>query len=73
MSYQCTKILFFEEVISRERVQPNPKKLHMLTEMPSHNNKELQSFLGINKLSRKFLTFNDRSIWTIVEAAIIEL
>ena len=41
------KTLFFGEVISREGVQPDPKKLHTLTECPSNNKKELQSFLDM--------------------------
>ena len=37
--FRCMKILFFVEVISRG-VQPDPKKLHMLTEMSPNNEKD---------------------------------
>ena len=33
--FRCAKILFFEKVISREGVQPDPKKLYMQTEIPA--------------------------------------
>ena len=31
---RCTKISFFRELISRESIHPDPKKLCTLTEMP---------------------------------------
>ena len=40
------KIPFFGEVIPREGVQPDPKNLHVLTEMYPNKN-ELQIFSGI--------------------------
>ena len=43
----CTKILSFGEAISREGMQPDPKKLHMLTEMLPPNNKKELIILGI--------------------------
>ena len=53
--FKCTKMPFFEEVISREWVLLDPKKLCTLTEMPPNNKKELQSFLGIMNYLGKFL------------------
>ena len=32
--FKCTSVLFFEEVISRIGVQPDPQKLKVLTDMP---------------------------------------
>ena len=44
MSFQKNKDTISDEMISREVVQPDPKKLHMLM---SPWNKELQSILGV--------------------------
>ena len=41
-------MLYFGEIISRIGIQAGQRKLHVLIEIPSPNNKEeLQSFLGI--------------------------
>ena len=47
-------ILFFGKVVSREGVQPDPRKIKAMTKMPApKNKKELQAFLGIiNYLGR---------------------
>ena len=46
--FKCTRILFFGEVISRDREQPDQTKLSIVTEMPlPTNKKEYKSFLGI--------------------------
>ena len=52
--FRCTAIPFFGEVVSRDGMQPDPRKISALTEMPaSKNKKELQAFLGmINYLSK---------------------
>ena len=47
-------IPFFSKVVSRYGMQPDPRKISALTEMPApKNKKELQAFLGIiNYLSK---------------------
>ena len=51
----CTSILFFDKVVSREGIQPDPQKIKALTDMPApKNKKELQAFLGINNYLGKF-------------------
>ena len=37
--FRCTSIPFFDEVVLREGVQPNPRKVKALTEMPAPKNK----------------------------------
>ena len=45
----------FGEVVSRDGMQPDPRKISTLTEMPApKNKKELQSFLGIINYLSKF-------------------
>ena len=52
--FRCTRKPFFE-VIFRNGLQPDLRKLHMLTEMPSPNNKkELESCLGIMNYLMKY-------------------
>ena len=34
--FRCTKIAFLGEMISRDGVQTDPKKLHILTEFPTN-------------------------------------
>ena len=54
MSFRCTSIPFFGEVISG-RVQSDPQKIKALMDMPPPNNKrELQKFLGIISYLSKF-------------------
>ena len=38
--FRCTSIPFFEEVILRREVQPDPQKIKALTDMPALNNKK---------------------------------
>ena len=46
--FRCMSIPFFEEVISREGVQPDPQKIKVPMYMPvPKSKKELQAFLGI--------------------------
>ena len=53
--FRCTSVTFFGEVISRNGVQPDPKKIKALMEMPPQNNKkELQAFLGITNYLSTF-------------------
>ena len=53
--FRYTSMPFFEEVISREGVQPDPQKIKALTNMLAPNNKnELQAFLGIINYLVKF-------------------
>ena len=48
-------IPFFGEVVSRGGMQPDPRKISTLTEMPApKNKKELQAFLGIINYLSKF-------------------
>ena len=55
MSFRCTSIPFFGEVISRRGVQPDPQKINDLMDMPPPNNKkELQAFPGILNYLGKF-------------------
>ena len=52
---RCTSIPFFGEVISRRGVQPEPKKIKALMNIPpTSNKKELQVFLGIINYLSKF-------------------
>ena len=45
----------FGEVVSRDGMQPDPRKISTLTEMPTPKNKEeLEAFLGIINYLRKF-------------------
>ena len=53
--FRCTSIPFFCEVISREGVRLEPKKVQALTDMPPPKSKlELQSFLGKLNYLNKF-------------------
>ena len=53
--FRCTSILFTGEVISRNGVQPDPKKLQSPHENATPNNKkELQASLGIINYFSKF-------------------
>ena len=48
-------ILFFQEVVSRQGVQPDPQNMKALMEMPApKNKKELQAFLGVINYQNKF-------------------
>ena len=52
---RCTAIPFFGEIVSRDGMQPDPRKISTLTEMPApKNRKELQAFLGIINYLSKF-------------------
>ena len=54
--FRCTSIPFFDEVVSRQGIQPDPQKVRALMEMPALKNKrELQAFLGIINYLNKFL------------------
>ena len=52
--FRCTSIVFFGEIISRDGISPDPRKLKALMDMsPPRCKKELQSFLCmINYLSK---------------------
>ena len=53
--FRCMAIPFFGEVVSRDGMQPDPRKISTLTEMPApKNKKELQAFLGIINYLSKF-------------------
>ena len=53
--FRCMAIPFFGEVVSRGGMQPDPRKISALTEMPTpKNKKELQAFLGIINYLSKF-------------------
>ena len=53
--FRCTSIPFFGEVISRNGVQPDPRKIKALMDMPLlYNKRELQVFLGIINFLGKF-------------------
>ena len=53
--FRCTAISFFGEVVSRDGMQPYPRKISALTKMPApKNKKELQAFLGIINYLSKF-------------------
>ena len=53
--FRCTLIPFFGEIISKDGVWPDPRKVKALTKMPPPNNKkELQAFLGIIYYLGKF-------------------
>ena len=53
--FRCMSIPFFGEIVSRDSVQMNPRKVKVLTEMPPPNNKkELQACLGIINYLGKF-------------------
>ena len=53
--FRCTAIPFFGEVVSRDGMQPDPRKISTLTEMPTpKNKKELQAFPGIINYLSKF-------------------
>ena len=53
--FRCMAIPFFGEVVSRDGMQPDPRKISTLTEMAtSKNKKELQAFLGIFNYLSKF-------------------
>ena len=53
--FRCPSVPSFGEVISRHWVQLNPKKLKVLTNMPSpRTKKELQAFLSIINYLGKF-------------------
>ena len=62
--------MFFGEVTPSEEVQSDPK-VPVLTKMPSHNKKELQSFLGImNYLGQFFLPATEvcEPLWKLTSA-----
>ena len=53
--FRCTSISFFSEIVSRDGMQLDLKKINALTEMPApKNKKELQTFLGIINYLSKF-------------------
>ena len=53
--FRCMAIPFFSEVVSTDGIQPDPRKISTLTEMPTYKNKkELQDFLGIINYLSKF-------------------
>ena len=49
--FRCTSVPFFGEVISRNRVQPDRKKIKALMDMPPSNNKKSSrlSWVLLNK------------------------
>ena len=49
---RCTQVLLFGEVISRNSVKPDPRKLKEMTEVPLQKNK--RAFLGIINYLTKF-------------------
>ena len=53
--FRCMLIPFFGEVVSREGIQLDLRKIRALTKMPvPKNKKELEAFLGIINYLRKF-------------------
>ena len=52
----------YGEIISRNRVKPEPRKLHTLSKLPSHNNKKNCNHFRYNKLLEKILTINYRGV-----------
>ena len=53
--FMCTAIPFFSEIVSRDGMEPDSRKISALTEMPApKNKKELQAFLGIINYLSKF-------------------
>ena len=53
--FRCTSIPFCGKVVLREGIQPDPRKVKALTEMPApKNKKEIQAFLGIINYLGKF-------------------
>ena len=56
------KMLFFEEVTSREGVKPNPKKLHAAMEITLNNRNSITITFRYNKIPRKIFAFNNRGI-----------
>ena len=53
--FRCTALPFFSEVVSRDGMQPDPRKISALTETPTpKNKKELQAYLGIINYLSKF-------------------
>ena len=53
--FRCTTIPFFGVVVSRDGMQPDPRKISALTKMSApKNKKELQAFLGIINYLSKF-------------------
>ena len=71
--FRCTKEPFFEKVISREGVHPNPKKLYMITEMFPNNKKELQSFLSIITYPRNIFAKTAKLCKPFAEGDVIEI
>ena len=53
--FRCTSIPFFGEIVSRDDIQPDHRKVKALTKiLPPNNKKELQTFLGIINYLGKF-------------------
>ena len=53
--FRCTSIPFFGKVVLRKGIQPDPRKVKALTDMPPPKTKrELQAFLGIINYLGKF-------------------
>ena len=74
MTFNCTWIPFFGDVISREGVQPDPKKLHAPTKMlPPKNKKKLESSLGIMNYLGNFSPSTAEVCECLKEAGITKL
>ena len=56
--FKCIRVPFLGEIIYRHGDQPDPHRLHVLTDMPPPTNKrELKFFLCILNYLGKFLSF----------------
>ena len=60
MLFEVTRISFFGEIISRDGLQSDPRKLHTQTEMLPPIMKRITITFRCNELPRKILTFNQR-------------
>ena len=70
--FRYTKIPYFVEMLSREGMQVDPKKLFMLTEMLLLTERNYNHF-RYNELAREVLTINHGCTWPITKAYIIEM
>ena len=60
--FRCTSILFFGEVVSRQKVQLDPQKVKTLTKMPAPKKKGTAILFRSNLLSQQILTRYCRSV-----------
>ena len=72
--FKCTRILFFGEIISNDRLQLGPRKLHALTEMLPPKKQKLTAInFRYNELPRTIPVFNYRGVSTTKMTHIIEM